>query len=400
MSKELDMNTRRNVLKKLAKEYSKANKVEKTKILDKYIQITGHNRKYIITELNNPNLLKPRLSINSKKHEGRYKGIEKVLEKIWNIFGCQCGQRLESTLKSEIRRLSNFKEISVSEEEIKKLETISSATIDRKLASAKKESGNKLYCTTKPGYLLKSQIEIRLNDWDQSKIGYAEIDLVAHCGSSTHGQYVNSLSFVDVASGWWEGEAVMGKSALVVKNGLDKINRRLPFKLMGIDSDNGSEFINEFLFQYCGENKMQFTRGRPGQKNDNCYVEQKNWTHVRKLLGYKRFDINGELDLINSLYRNELRLYYNFFQPSYKLESKTWNHSKRKRKYEKKLKTPYQRLLESGNISEPQKEILRKIYNNLNPAELKRKIDKILFVLGELNNKKYELKTIVAAQNG
>jgi hypothetical protein len=302
-------------------------------------------------------------------------------------------------LKKETKRAVEFGEIKLTAEQIEKLEKVSSATIDRKLVKKKKEAKSKLYTMTKPGYMLKSEIEVKPNSWNDRKIGFAEIDLVAHCGSSACGQFINTLSFVDVKTGWWEGFAVMGKSAIVVNHAIEQIRKRLPFKLKGIDSDNGSEFINEMVNTYCKKLDILFTRGRSGRKNDNCHVEEKNWTHVRKILGYKRFDTNGELKLINDLYEI-LRLYYNFFLPTYKLESKTYNNSKRQRTYEKELKTPYKRILESDDISTQTKEKLTAVYNSLNPFDLKRKIDKLLFVLGEFNSRKSDLINVVNDKKG
>jgi len=398
MKKDLDMSTRKNILKKLVTEYRIATRKQKSQILDDYVKLTGHNRKYVIAELNKPNILKPKLIKKKPGYRGKYNDIEKPLEFFWKIFNYPCGQRLQSILKTETRRIVKFGDIKLTENQISKMEQIGSATIDRKLKARKKMEKSKLYSATKPGYMLKSQIPIKTNGWNDRAIGFSEVDLVVHCGTKPNGQYINTLSFVDVCTGWWEGVGVMGKSALVVNNGIEQIRNRIPFKIKGIDSDNGSEFINELLFKYCKSKDICFTRGRSGRKNDNCHVEQKNWTHVRKLLGYKRFDTNGELELINSIYEL-FRLYFNFFQPTYKLELKVYNDSKRIRKYEKDLKTPYQRLLESKDIKKADKSKLISFYETLNPVNLKKQIDKYLNVLAIFNSKKHELKQKVANLN-
>ena len=256
-----------------------------------------------------------------------------------------------------------------------KLKTMSPATIDRKLKHEReflqllRAKGG-----PKPGYLLKQKIPIRLTVWDTSQVGYVEADLVVHCGSSTLGEYINTVSSTDVSSGWWEGEGIMGKSQEHSFWALKEIRKRTPFEWKGLDSDNGSEFINQILYKYCQREGLEFTRSRANRKNDNAYIEEKNWTHVRKVFGYLRYDTYEELAIMNDLYRNELRLYKNFFQPVMKLQSKERIGGKVRRRYEA-AKTPYQRLIESNQIPERVGEELKGIYHSLNPAELKRNID-------------------------
>jgi hypothetical protein len=203
------------------------------------------------------------------------------------------------------------------------------------------------------------------------------MDLVIHCGASTFGDYVATLSITEVSSGWWEGEAIMGKSQESTFYALKKTRERTPYDWKGVDSDNGSEFINNIMCKYCDREKLEFTRSRPSRKNDNAYIEEKNWTHVRKILGYLRYDTLAELTIINELYRGDLRLYKNFFQPVMKLASKERIGGSVKRKYDIP-KTPYQRLIESGQLSEQAKKQINNVYLSLNPAQLKRNIDSIL----------------------
>ena len=255
------------------------------------------------------------------------------------------------------------------------MKRISSATIDRKL----KHQRELLHLSRsrgrpKPGSLLKQKIPIKLTEWDTSKVGYMEVDLVVHCGSSTLGEYINTVSSTEVSSGWWEGEAIMGKSQEHSFWALKEIRERTPFEWKGLDSDNGSEFINQILYKYCDREKLEFTRSRPHRKNDNAYIEQKNWTHVRKVLGYLRYDTPEELMIMNDLYHHELRLYKNFFQPVMKLVSKERIGGRIKRKYGVPH-TPYQSLMESGQVSTEAREELKGIYLSLNPAELKRSIE-------------------------
>jgi hypothetical protein len=226
-----------------------------------------------------------------------------------------------------------------------------------------------------------------MTDWETSQVGYVEMDLVLHCGASTDGEYAHSLSSLEICSGWWEGEVVMGRAQIRIFNALKEIRERSPFTWLGIDSDNDNAFINEQLYRYSEDQMLEFTRSRPYRKNDNAYIEQKNFTHVRKPLGYLRYDTPEELAIIQDLYRHELRLYKNFFQPVMKLVRKERIGGHLKRVYDIP-KTPYQRLLESNQISPQASRELQKLYLSLNPAELKRQIDRKLSKLFDLYKKK------------
>ena len=367
------MHSRNEYLKVLRGRYFKAKtKKEKSRILDEYCRNTGQSRKYVIRKIHKADLRPGR----RKKREETYDGqVKAALAKIWEIFDYPCGQRLKPLLEMEVDRLRRLGEIEISGEVVLKLKMISSATIDRKLKH-QREVLHLLKSKTgpKPGYILKQKIPIKLTEWDTSVVGYSEIDLVVHCGSSTLGEYVNTLSTTEISSGWWEGEAIMGKSQEHSFWALKEIRKRTLFDWKGIDSDNGSEFINQILYRYCRKEKLEFTRSRPNRKNDNAYIEQKNWTHVRKIFGYLRYDTYEELAIMNDLYHNELRLYKNFFQPVMKLKNKERVGGRVKRKYETS-KTPYQRLMESKQIRDEVKDELKSIYLSLNPAQLKRSID-------------------------
>jgi len=367
------MHSRSEYLKVARERYFRAStKKEKSQILDEYCSNTEQSRKYVIRKINRADLsLKQR-----KKRKETYAGqVKAALAKMWEIFDCPCGQRLKPLLEMELDRLRQLGEIEIADDIALKLKMISPATIDRKL----KHQREFLHLSMpkggpKPGYILKQKIPVKLTEWDTSIVGYSEIDMVVHCGSSTVGEYTNTLSTTEISSGWWEGEAIMSKSQEHSFWALKKIRKRTPFAWKGIDSDNGPEFINQILYKYCQREKLEFTRSRPYRKNDNAYIEQKNWTHVRKIFGYLRYDTYEELAIMNDLYHNELRLYKNFFQPVMKLASKERIGGKVKRKYDVP-ETPYQRLMESGQISEEVKEELKGIYLSLNPAQLKRNID-------------------------
>ena len=227
---------------------------------------------------------------------------------------------------------------------------------------------------TRHGSLVKSAIPIRITDWDAKEIGFMEMDTVAHNGGDPSGTFVYSLDMVEIATGWSEQAAVLGKSEEAVVNAIKEIRAGLPFALKGLDSDSGGEFVNWHMVRYCEGEKLFFTRSRPNKKNDNAYVEQKNYTHIRKWMGYRRYDAEAQRDSMNDLYRNELRLFNNFFRPVMKiLKKEKLNNSICKKTYGAAL-TPYQRLMQAKSIPPETKAELRKLYESLNPAQLKKEI--------------------------
>jgi hypothetical protein len=265
-------------------------------------------------------------------------------------------------------------ELSVSASLEARLCQMSPATIDRLLRPWRRRGGRSRLSTTKPGSLLKSAIPIRtFADWEEGQPGFLEVDLVAHCGESTEGFYLTTLSTVDVASGWSECIGVWGKSQQRVGSAVHQVRRRLPFPLKGLDSDNGSEFINHHLFAYCRREGINFTRSRSYKKNDSCHVEQKNWSMVRRLVGYDRYASRRALETLNRVYY-VLRLYTNFFQPSLKLLSKTRHGARVHRVYDM-AKTPYQRLLDCGELTGAKRVELAAVYHGLNPVTLLRQLN-------------------------
>lgn len=394
----MNMASRREYLKTIKERYLQSSKQEKTKLLDEYTRNTKQNRKYITRKL------QPRVSLKTKERKKRKclydKEVVYYLTKVWEVMDYPCGQRLEPELPNMIDILRKHRELNISDRMANLLKQISSTTIDRKLKHEKEVQHRKRFSATRPGSFLKDRIPVRLNDWNTLEIGNIALDLVAHCGNNAGGDYANTISGTDIATGWWEGEAIMGKGQQRTCNGIDSMRRRCPFKWKGIHPDNGSEFLNAHLWKYTQDEKLDFTRSRPNKKNDNCYVEQKNWTHIRKMVGYLRYDTNKETDLLNSLYRNELRLYKNFFQPVMKLKEKTREGGRLYRKYEK-AKTPYQRILELAGLSSKEKDKLRALRESLNPAELKRNIDKKVELLEKLYTyqKEKQIKTVREAQS-
>jgi hypothetical protein len=287
-----------------------------------------------------------------------------------------CGKRLAPYLQEIVPVLERFGELTLTQETKQKLMEMSPATIDRILAPARKRYRLKARSQTKPGTLLKHQIPIRtFADWEDTRPGFVEIDLVSHEGGNARGDYAYTLDATDVCTGWTETEAVRNRSQRFVFDGLEKALCRFPFSVCGIDSDNGSEFINNHLVRYCTENEITFTRSRPYRKNDNCFVEQKNYSVVRRAVGYGRYDTPEELDALNRLYA-VLRLYTNYFQPSMKLIEKTRVGSKVRKRYDQ-AKTPYQRVLDSDAVPEPANKELKRSYTTLNPVKLAREISRL-----------------------
>jgi len=255
-----------------------------------------------------------------------------------------------------------------------KLCQMSPSTIDRLLRPWRRLGGRRPLSTTKPGSLLKHSIPIRtFADWADKQPGFLEVDLVAHCGESTEGFYLNTLSAVDVASGWSECMGVWGKGQQRVGGAIHRVQKRLPFPLLGLDSDNGSEFINQHLYNYCRKEEIAFTRSRSYKKNDSCYVEQKNWSVVRRLVGYDRYSSHAALECLNLLYAT-LRHYINFFQPTMKLVSKIRQGAKVHKVYDT-ARTPYQRLLESDVLTPAKRVELAATYRDLNPVHLLSQIN-------------------------
>jgi len=389
------MHSRNQYLKQLRIEYLRTeSKKEKGKLLDEAQKRTGLRRKYLIRKL------RVLSNLDKKKAKGRrrkqvYDGYVKVvLVKCWEIFDYPCGQRLKPLLSQEVKRLRELGELTCSDEVADKLKRISARTIDEKLRHQKEVEGLKRKYRRKSHPLLYQKIPIKLsNEQDRTQLGNIQIDLVEHCGQSARGEYINTLSTTDISSGWWEGEAVMGRSQEAVFDGLKRVRNRFPFSLKEIHSDNGTEFINWHLFRYTAKENLGFSRSRPNKKNDNCFVEQKNWTHVKKFVGYFRYDTTKELGILNDIYRNELRLYKNFFQPVIKLILKERRGGRVHRRYDDP-KTPYQRVMESKEVEDRVKKELSKIYLALNPAQLKRTIDvklNNLYKIYQIKNKSQEM---------
>ncbi len=378
----MDMQSRNQYLKQLRKEYLKTKlKKEKGELLNEAQKRTALNRKYLMEKLK-PKSNLDKLPQERKRRKQYYDNqVKAALVRCWQIFDCPCGQRLEPLLKEEAERLREAGELVCSDQVAQKLKKISFRTIDEKLKHQKEVERQKRKYHKKIHPLLYQKIPIKVSDeQDRTKPGNVQIDLVEHCGASAAGEYANTLSNTDIFSGWWEGEAVMGRGQERTLAALKEAQSRYPFLWQEIHSDNDTVFINHHLFRYCQKEKLGFSRSRPYKKNDNCLAEQKNWTHVKKFVGYLRYDTDEEAAILNDLYGNELRLYKNFFQPVMKLVSKERIAGKIHRRYDRPT-TPYRRVAELKEISKQTTLELKKIHDLLNPAHLKREIERKLDLL-------------------
>lgn len=385
----LKMKARQEVTGVTAGQYRGASKKEKRVLLDRFVSTTGYSRWYARFVLRHEGRRvqadKQRILLAVRDGSGRRarkrarlydEKVVTALLQLWRMMDYICGKRLQPILPELVVVLERHNEFSCDPQTRAKLLRISAATIDRLLKSERRKHELRGRSGTKPGTLLKKQIPIRtFAEWDDQQPGFVEIDLVGHDGGVAAGDYCQSLDLTDVATTWTETMAVRNKAQAWVFEALKKLRQNLPFPLRGLDSDNGSEFINDYLLAYCRREKLSFTRSRPYRKNDNCFVEQKNYSVVRRAVGYQRYDTEMQLQLLNELYAS-LRLYTNFFQPTMKLQSKERVGSKVTKRYDR-AQTPYQRVLAAPQIARAKKDLLRIKYETLNPAALKRKITRL-----------------------
>src|SRR3989339_1761178 len=381
------MSDRKAEIKAWSSQYRKTRKKEKGRILDELVALTGYNRWYVVGLLRWDGKViragrRVRLvgDLRKKAKRTRHRLYDEAvldgLKVIWAIMDYICGKRLAAILPEVIPVLEKHREIVLDAITREKLLSISASSIDRLLVAERRKWMLRGRSGTKPGTLLKHQIPIRtFADWNEQQAGFVEIDLVGHDGGDASGDYCQTLDVTDVASTWTETGAVINKAQVWVFDALKSIRVHLPFPLLGIDSDNGSEFINNHLLRYCRQEKITFTRGRSGRKNDGCFVEQKNYSVVRRAVGYARYDSPAQQRLLNTLY-GQLRLYTNYFQPVMKLVSKERIGSKVKKPYDPP-QTPYRRLLAAPGITEPMRERLQAEYATLNPAQLKREMTRL-----------------------
>ncbi len=356
----------------LFRRYKEAKREEKTRIIDECCKVCGYHRKHAIRRLRGyKRFTRPRKKKRGKPSVYNKDAIIRPLRQIWLTANLPCSKRLKAVLPVWLPKYNAYFG-QLAEDVIKALLAISPATIDRILKPVRIQYSKRGKSTTKPGTLLRKQIPINTNQWDESRPGFLEADTVAHCGDSLLGMFAYTVNFTDIATGWTEQRAVWGKGESGVLEQIKDVEKRLPFALLGFDSDNGGEFLNYHLQRHFANRQqpIHFTRSRAYHKDDNAHIEQKNWTHVRQWFGYQRLGNPKVVPLMNNLYRNEWRLFHNFFLPSVKLIEKERSGSKTIKKHDDP-KTPYQRIMESDLIPQATKDALTKQLDHLNPFELK-----------------------------
>lgn len=365
----------------LQRRYRAASKAGKGQILDEFTAATGYHRKAAVR------LLRQGPPPPRTGRGGRPRAYSAVVIGALRVAaeesGWLCGQRLAPFLGELVPALEAEGLLRLEPADREQLLGISAATIDRRLAPFRRQLRPRGLSTTKPGTLLKQAVPIRTwTPWDQQRPGFVEIDLVAHCGTSTAGHYLNTLTVTDVATGWTECIGVWGKGQAAVFEGLRQVRDRLPFPLLGIDSDNGSEFLNDQLVRYCQSERLTFTRSRPYWKNDQAHVEQKNWSVVRRLVGYDRLESAAALAHLNALYR-QLRLWTNHWQPSLKLIARERDGARVRKRYDL-ASTPYRRVLAAAVLDDGARARLDAEHATCLPAALRRALDLQVLALARL----------------
>jgi hypothetical protein len=370
----MNLQTRREILNSIRIQYQESDWQQKSKILDGFIAASGYDRKYAIKLLNSNTVInKPAQTRQSRvKYDEQ---VRQALIALWYAANQICAKRLVPFIPELVSAMERHGHLHLPAVVREKLLVISRSTVDRILSLEKDRTGKSI-STTKSGNLIKHQIQVRtFADWDDVIPGFLEADLVAHCGGNTHGSFLNTLTLTDITTGWTECLPLLRKSAGDVIIGLKIAQEILPFPLLGIDTDNGSEFINHELMEFCDDNKITFTRSRAYRKNDQAHVEEKNGSIVRRIIGYDRFEGREAWEALSELYR-VLRVYVNFFQPSLKLLSKQRNGAKVSKKYDT-AKTPHQRILLVDMIDQKIKDTLDEQYKMLDPVALLSKLEQL-----------------------
>lgn len=368
----MDMHSREQYLARVREEYRKATKRAKTGLLNEARKRTRLNRKVLIRKLTHP----PKPNPGKRGPRKATYGAEVItaLVKAWEIFDYPCGQRLAPALREQIDRLRKANEVRCSDDVAGKLKRISPKSIDRLLAREKRVRGLRQNRNPSVHPLLYQKIPVKTAaEWDIEQIGNLQLDYVLHSGRSPGGEFIHTISAVDIATSWWEGEPILRRTQQATKGGLDRMRKRFPFRILEVHPDNDTGFINDLVWSYFKDARIKMSRSRPYKKNDNAWVEQRNWTQVRKQVGYRRMDSQAELEVLRELYE-KLALYKNFFQPTMKLVEKIREGGKIHRKYDTP-RTAYRRVIESSKTSAATKKKLKEQYESMNVADLRRQLE-------------------------
>ena len=373
------------LLRAIYERYRKAGRKEKKVISSEFCANAGYNRKYAIRLLNGPRPGQWKSEPRRGRGVSYSQEVVALLTAVWEAAGYPWSVRLKALLPLWMPWIR--KHYRVRPEMEKQLLRMSARQMDRRLKSQKTQRRRRIYGRTKPGYLLKHHIPVKTDRWDVKTPGFTEVDLVSHSGNSASGDFAHTLNVTDIHSTWTESRAVLGRGEEAVQRALNEIAGVLPFALLGVDSDNGSEFINWHLKSWCERKQIQLTRGRPYKKDDNAHIEQKNWTHVRKLLGWDRYDTHEAVEAINHLYRNELRLWLNLYLPSVKLLKKVRVGSKVRRVYDGP-RTPFERVKACPQADRERVAKLEELRKSLDPFHLGKIIERKLLRISKLANRR------------
>ncbi len=377
-------------LRAIYERYQRQGRRGKRVILTEFCANTGYHRKYAIRLLNGPHPPKRHPRPRPRGTSYSRKTVE-VLTAVWEAAGYPWSVRLKALLPNWMPWIRKRFDLAPAVEE--ELLRISPRQMDRRLQAQKTRQKRRIYGRTKPGYLLKHHIPVKTDRWEVHSPGFTEVDLVSHSGNSASGEFAHTLNVTDIHTTWTESRAVLGRGEEAVQRALNRIAQVLPFRLRGVDSDNGSEFINWHLQRWCQQQDIQLTRGRPYKKDDNAHIEQKNWTHVRKLLGWERYDTHEAVEALNDLYGRELRLWLNLFLPSVKLVKKVRVGSKVRRVYDGP-RTPLERVRACPEVKAETLAWLEEQRRRLDPFQLSRTIERKLERIYRLANRRLSPREI------
>lgn len=392
----MSIDERRKYLKLMAPRYGCAGRAERTRLLSEMVAITGLHRKSLLRLLHGPTL--ERASKRPRKRSSRYgAAVSAVVRVVWESRDYLCAERLTPSLLQMAQHLAEFGEVQLSPEIEAALGSISRATVQRLLQRFRREGPRLPRRRPQPANVLLRDVPMERLSWAITQPGTVEVDLVHHCGTIPEGQYLHTLQMVDIATGWSERVAVLGRSQAAMVAGFERVQRRVPFTITHLHPDNGSEFFNHHLVRYYGEEMtdLRLSRSRPFHKNDNRFVEQKNSTLVRAYFGFERIDTPRQCIAVNAIY-DQLWVYYNLFQPVLHLVGKDMKNGKVHRRWDQ-ARTPYQRLLESGVLVPEQETRLAELYRHTNPRQLRTQIYQALCQLPDLRRADAELTTKGAA---
>lgn len=391
--RQLSLATRRELIQAIAERYRTAHRADKQKILDEFTEVTGFHRKHAIRALRQQ-VMKAAAKPRSRLYD---EAVVQSLTILWEAADRICGKRLKPAIPALLEAMERHGHFALAPEIRERVLQASAATIDRLLGTAREVSrqGRRRSTINTP---LRKSIAIRtFTDWNDPPPGFFEMDMVAHCGKSVAGSHVHSLVLTDIASGWTEACALVVREQTLITVKADEVRARLPFAMFGLDVDNDSAFINETLVGFCKDRDIELTRSRAYKKNDQAWIEQKNGSVVRRMVGYGRLEGEESAAVLDELHR-QARLYVNFFLPSFKLKSKTREGAKVSKKYEPPV-TPYERLLADARMNESQKAALRQTFNALDPVRLLSNIRTIQQRLATLEVSNSNAKVEVPERN-